>query len=163
MFPALQKRYLYPAKQIPKSIPRLWILQATFITMFPLLSDKKKKKKILLDTEQNEHRPLKPFLVKIQEPNIPLKNNNLLLSSIGLTWPYVTLMSQNPRIQLSQKNCSGDGTTSHTCSLPPELHYGWASKSMGMNGDTPFRDTPFCFHLAGSTDNWFPSTLFPRK
>lgn len=26
-----------------------------------------------------------------------------------------------------------------------------------MNGDTPFRDTPFCFHLAGSTNNLFPS------
>lgn len=121
-----------------------------------------------MDIEQNEHWPLKPFLVKIQEPNRPLENNTLLLGSIGLTWPYVTLCHRIP-IQLSQEKCPGDGTTCHrerglgqgplpTHVVSPELHYGWVSKWQ-WTVTLPSRTLlSVCFfHLTGNTNNLFPS------
>lgn len=45
----------------------------------------------------------------------------------------------------------------HTCSSSPELCSHTMRDCQNGNGDSPFKGTPFCFHLTGYTNNLFIS------
>lgn len=57
---------------------------------------------------------------------------------------------------MPQREALDQGPLPTHVACPPRYTMG-EHQNGNMNGDTPFRDTPFCFHLAGSTNNLFPS------